>query len=264
MKKSILVVSDNKLFIDGINVELNAQGFDSKLITNLALESHNRYEVACLSDVFLLEDVLKDCDAIVYENMDSKQSELNNLTAITNLVNACVNVPDKKIIYIGNQKGYNTSPFEITMDENAVNNFTKEILPPVRHSLLMELEVLRGINEGNNGVIFSTAPLLSGSEALDAEIYRKTYIEYNAVNYFTQIGTLLKLIMTVIGNKVTGKYLLYDVEITFEQLVLKTGNQQKSFWKKITDAFWSGPKMNRLLLNNDLSRQQLKFELKKI
>lgn len=259
MKKSILVVSNNKRFIDGINVALKTQGFDYKLISNLVLENHYQHDVTCLSDSFLLDDVLNDSDAIIYENMSSEQSDINNISAITNLINASVNSPDKRLIYIGNQKGYNTSPFEITMDENAVNNFTKEIQPTVRHSLLMELEVLRGIYEGNNGIIFSTAALLYGSETFDKEEYQKKYKEFNAINYFTQMATLLKLSMEAIQTTITGKYLVHDVELTFEKLLVKLGFQHKTFWENIVETILPAPKLNRLILNNDYSRQQLKF-----
>lgn len=247
------------MFIDGIMVGLETQGSSCKLISNLNAYYKNHCDITCLSDVFLLDEVLKDSDAVIYENIDSRQSDINDLASITNMVNACVNLPNKRLIYIGNQKGYNTSPFEITMDENAVNNFTKEILPAVRHSLLMELEVLRGINEDCNGIIFSTASLLSGSEISDMEVFQTTLKETNAINYFTHVQTLLKLVMEAIQSKITGKYLIQDTELTFEQLELKLGPQHKTFWENIKDTILSAPKMNRLILNNDYSRQQLKY-----
>ena len=259
MKKSILVVSNNKLFIEGIIVGLETHGCSCKLISNLNASYKNHCDIKCLSDVFLLDEVLKDSDAVIYENIDSKQSDINDLTSITNMVNAFVNLPNKRLIYFGNQKGYNTSPFEITMDENAVNNFTKEILPAVRHSLLMELEVLRGINEDCNGIIFSAPSLLSGSETSDSEVFKSTFNEKNAINYFTHLETLLKLVIEAIHSTVTGKYLIQDTELSFEQLELKLGPQHKTFWENIKDTILPEPKMNRLILNNDYSRELLKF-----
>ena len=259
MKESVLLVSDNRLFIENIFSTIRITNID--LISNQLFDKSIALKDDLLLDMFSLEETISKYNVIIYENLSQELSTINNVNALSNVVNLCVEYPSKRFIYLGNQKSYNTSPFEITMDEQSVNNFTKKITPAARQSILMELEVLRGINEGANGIIFSVGELLYNNNEIDIGSYSKVRNEKNVINYFTQINTLIELIIGALNSKTKGKFLIHDVEKNYESLVNSSDKRNKSIWNSIIEMFIPNDKMNKLILNNEYSRQQLKFEL---
>lgn len=176
-------------------------------------------------DIIALEEVLQDVDQVYHcaaiVSFSPKRKHLlyqTNIEGTANIVNACLNVDIKKLVYVSSVAALGKIKNGELISEAIQWNSESDNSEYGKTKYLAEMEVWRGIAEGLNAVIVNPGIILGSGDwnKGSAEIFKTIYKEFpwysEGVNGFVDVEDVINAMISLMKSNIQSQRFILSVD----------------------------------------------------